>query len=142
AFLSAVTGHADFAGADSHPGSLDTGLIERNRAALFPEPMAVPDDILAVAALSEILRMDEEAALVAARSSDPHSPWHSRHGWRLNEDNHHAFAFMDAAQRKAVVAHFRNGGYLLDLPGGGNVTASASRAQDDAIDVELGGRHS
>jgi 3-methylcrotonyl-CoA carboxylase alpha subunit len=49
---------------------------------------------------------------------------------------------MDAVQRKPVVAHFRNGGYLLDLPAGGNVTASARRAQDGAIDVELGGRHS
>ncbi len=36
AFLSAVTGHPDFADADRHPASLDTGLIERNRAALFP----------------------------------------------------------------------------------------------------------
>jgi len=142
AFLSAVTGHPDFADADRHPESLDTGLIERNRAALFSEPMAVPDDILAIAALSEILRMDEEAAMVAAHSSDPHSPWHSRHGWRLNEDNHHDFAFMDTGQRKPIVVHFRNGGYLLDLPAAASVTASASRAQDGAIDVELGGRHS
>ena len=141
-FLSAVTAHSAFADADRDPESLDTGLIERNRPALFPEPVALPDEILAIAALSESLRMDDEAAMVAARSSDPHSPWHSRHGWRLNEDNHHAFAFMDAGQRKQIVAHFRVGGYQLDLPGGGSVSASASRGEDGAIDFELGGKHS
>ena len=141
-FLRAVTACPDFADADRDPGSLDTGLIERNRAALFPEPVPAPDEILAIAALSESLRMDRQAASIAARSSDPYSPWHSRHGWRLNEDNYHAFVFMDAGQRKQIVAHYRDGGYLLDLPGGGSVTASARHAQDGAIDVELGGRHS
>ena len=141
-FLCAVTACPDFADADREPGSLDTGLIERNRAALFPEPVPAPDEILAIAALSESLRMDREAASIAARSSDPYSPWHSRHGWRLNEDNYHAFVFVDAGQRKQIVAHYRDGGYLLDLPGGGSVTASARHAQDGAIDVELGGRHS
>ena len=141
-FLCAVTACPDFADADREPGSLDTGLIERNRAALFPEPVPAPDEILAIAALSESLRMDREAASIAARSSDPYSPWHSRHGWRLNEDNYHAFVFVDAGQRKQIVAHYRDGGYLLDLPGGGSVTASARHAQDGAIDAELGGRHS
>ena len=141
-FLSAVTAQADFAEAGINPGGLDTGLIERNRAVLFPEPVPAPDEILAIAALSESLRMDREAALLAARSSDPNSPWHSRHGWRLNEDNHHAFAFMDAGQRKQIVAHYRDGGYLLELPGGASVTASASRGGDGDIDVELDGKHS
>jgi 3-methylcrotonyl-CoA carboxylase alpha subunit len=141
-FLCAVTACPDFADADRDPGSLDTGLIERNRAVLFPEPVPAPDEILAIAALSESLRMDREAASIAARSNDPYSPWHSRHGWRLNEDNYHAFVFVDAGQRKQIVAHYRDGGYLLDLPGGGSVTASARHAQDGAIDVELGGRHS
>ena len=141
-FLSAVTANSDFAEAGSEPGGLDTGLIERNRAALFPEPVPAPDEILAIAALSESLRMDREAALLAARSSDPNSPWHSRHGWRLNEDNHHAFVFMDAGQRKQIVAHFRGGGYLLELPGGGSVTASASHGGDGEIDVELDGKRS
>jgi 3-methylcrotonyl-CoA carboxylase alpha subunit len=141
-FLSAVIAHPAFADADRDPESLDTGLIERNRAALFLEPVPVPDEMLAIAALSESLRMDREAATVAARSGDPYSPWHSRHGWRLNEDSYHAFVFMDAGRRKQIVAHYRAGGYLLGLPGGGSVTASASHAQDGAIDVELGGRRS
>ena len=141
-FLSAVTAHPAFANADRDPGSLETGLIERNRSALFPAPAPVPDAILAIAVLSESLRMDREAASAAARSNDPHSPWHSRHGWRLNEGNHHAFVFMDAGTRKQIVAHYRGGGYLLDLPGGASIAASASFSADGTINVELDGRRS
>ncbi|MBI3528900.1 MAG: acetyl/propionyl/methylcrotonyl-CoA carboxylase subunit alpha [Betaproteobacteria bacterium] len=141
-FLSKVTAHPAFADADSNPGSLDTGLIERNRVALFPEPAPVPDAILAIAALSESLRMDREAASAAARSGDPYSPWHLRHGWRLNEDNHHVFVFLDAGKRKQIVAHYRGGGYLLELPDGGSMTASASHAGDGTIGVALDGKRS
>jgi 3-methylcrotonyl-CoA carboxylase alpha subunit len=141
-FLSAVIALPDFADADRDPGSLDTGLIERNRAALFPAPVPVPDETLAIAVLSEFLRMDREAAEVAARSGDPHSPWHLRHGWRLNEDNHHAFVFLDAGKRTPVVAHYRGGGYLLELPGDASMRASARHGDDGAIDVELEGKRS
>jgi 3-methylcrotonyl-CoA carboxylase alpha subunit len=141
-FLSAVTAHPAFADADRDPGSLDTSLIERNRAALFPAPAPVPDEILAIAVLSESLRMDREAAAIAARSSDPYSPWHLRHGWRLNEDNHHAFVFLDAGKRSQIVAHYRGGGYLLELPGGVSMTASASHGGDGMIGVELDGKRS
>ncbi len=141
-FLSAVTAHPAFANADRDPASLDTGLIDRNREALFPGIAPVPDEILATAALSESLCMDGEAAAVAARSSDPSSPWHLRHGWRLNEDNHHAFAFVDAGKRKQIVAHYRGGGYQLDLPGGASVRASASHGDAGTIDLELDGKRS
>jgi 3-methylcrotonyl-CoA carboxylase alpha subunit len=141
-FLAAVTALPDFADADRNPGSLDTGLIERNRIALFPDPVPVPDEVLAIASLSESLRMDSEAAAVAARSSDPYSPWHLRHGWRLNEDNHHAFVFVDAGKRIQVVAHYRGGDYLLEFAGGESMAASASNAGDGMIELELGGKRS
>ena len=141
-FLSAVCAHAAFADADRDPGALDTSLIERHRAALLPEPAPAPDAILAIVVLSESLRMDREAASVASSSTDPYSPWHSRHGWRLNEDNFHALALVDAGQRKQIVAHYRGGGYLLELPGGASITASASDAGDGMIEVELDGKRS
>jgi 3-methylcrotonyl-CoA carboxylase alpha subunit len=141
-FLSAVTALSDFADADRDPGSLDTGLIERNRAALFPAPVPVPDEILAIAVLSESLRMDREAAEMAGRSGDPHSPWHLRHGWRLNEDNHHAFVFVDAGRRVPIVAHYRGDGYVIELPGGTSMSASAREGDDGAMDVELEGKRS
>jgi 3-methylcrotonyl-CoA carboxylase alpha subunit len=141
-FLSAVTAHPAFADADRDPASLDTGLIERHRAALFPAPAPVPNAILAIAVLSESLRMDSEAATAAARSNDPYSPWHLRHGWRLSEGNHHAFVLVDAGHCKPIVAHYRGGGYLLDLPGGASIAASASFSADGMMDVELDGRRS
>jgi 3-methylcrotonyl-CoA carboxylase alpha subunit len=65
-----------------------------------------------------------------------------RHGWRLNEDNHHAFVLLDAGKRNQIVAHYRGGGYLLEFPAGGSTTASASYAGDGTIDVELDGQRS
>jgi 3-methylcrotonyl-CoA carboxylase alpha subunit len=140
--LSAITGHSAFANADRDPGELHTALIESNRDALFPQPTPVPDDILAVAVLSETLRMDSQAGSTAGRSPDPYSPWHLRHGWRLNQGTHHAFVFLDAGERKEIVAHYRQGGYLLDLPGGGSLSASATLDADGSLKIDLDGRRS
>jgi 3-methylcrotonyl-CoA carboxylase alpha subunit len=137
-FLAAVTAHRAFAEAHREPGLLDTGLIERYRTELFRDAGPASDPILAIAVLSELLRMDREAAQAAKRSADPFSPWNSRDGWRLNEDNHHTFAFIDAGKRVEVVAHYRNRGYLLELPGG-KMLASGEVAVDRTIDADLAG---
>jgi 3-methylcrotonyl-CoA carboxylase alpha subunit len=68
-FLARVIGDADFAAA-----KLDTGFIERRRAALLPPPAPAPDKVLAAAAL---LCLAEPAAA-------PGDPWTRRDGWRLN----------------------------------------------------------
>ena len=138
AFLSAVTAHRAFADAHREPELLDTGLIERYRTDLFPAAAPASDPILAIAVLSELLRMDREAAQAAKRSADPFSPWNARDGWRLNEDNHHTFMFIDAGKRVEVVAHYRNRGYLLELPGG-KLLASGEVAGDRIIDADLAG---
>src|SRR6266404_894213 len=138
AFLAAVTAHRAFADAHREPGLLDTGLIERYRTELSPDAGPASDPILAIAILSELLRMDREAAQSAKRSADPYSPWNARDGWRLNEDNHHTFVFIDAGKRVEVVAHYRNRGYLLELPGG-KMLASGEVTGDRMIDADLGG---
>jgi 3-methylcrotonyl-CoA carboxylase alpha subunit len=138
AFLSAVTAHRAFADADREPGLLDTGLIERYRSELFAESAPVSDSILAIAVLSELLRMDREAAQSAGQSADPYSPWNARDGWRLNEDNHHTFVFIDAGRRVEVVAHYRNRAYLLELPGA-KMLASGEVAGKQTIDADLAG---
>ncbi|HEV8261991.1 MAG TPA: acetyl/propionyl/methylcrotonyl-CoA carboxylase subunit alpha [Burkholderiales bacterium] len=138
AFLSTVTAHRAFAEAHREPGLLDTGLIERYRTELFRDTGPASDPILAIAVLSELLRMDREAAQAATRSADPFSPWNARDGWRLNEDNHHTFVFIDAGKRVEVVAHYRNRGYLLELPGG-KMLASGEVTGDRTIDADLGG---
>jgi 3-methylcrotonyl-CoA carboxylase alpha subunit len=117
AFLSAVTAHRAFALAHREPGLLETGLIARYRGELIPEAKPASGEVLAVAVLSELMRIDDQAAVSARVSGDPFSPWHLRDGWRLNEDNHHTFTFQDGEREVAVTAHYRPDGYLLDLPG-------------------------
>ena len=138
AFLSAVTAHRAFAEAHREPELLDTGLIERYRSDLFQAAAPASDPILAIAVLSELLRMDREAAQAAKRSTDSFSPWNARDGWRLNEDNHHTFVFVDTGKRVEVVAHYRNRGYLLELPGG-TMLASGEVAGDRTINADLAG---
>lgn len=138
-FLQTLTAHRAYAQAHREPGLLETGLIERHRAELFTEPGPATDETLALAVLAELLRFDREARLQAARSSDPHSPWHRRDGWRLNEDNHHRFAFIDRGRRVEVLAHYRPGGYLLELPGGASFASGEERGEK-RIAANLGGR--
>ncbi len=63
-----VTGQA-FSGAD-----LDTGLIERNQASLFPALQPATLSTLACAAV----------ALLRSEQSTGSDPWQSSHGWRMN----------------------------------------------------------
>jgi len=69
AFLRRCAATASFAGAD-----LDTGLIERERAALFDQP-GLPLRISAAAVVAHTLA--KEAALQSA------DPWTARDGWRM-----------------------------------------------------------
>jgi 3-methylcrotonyl-CoA carboxylase alpha subunit len=149
AFLSAVCAHRAFALAHREPGLLDTGLIGRYKAELLPETQPASNQVLALAVLAELIRIDAQADAVAAASGDPWSPWNARDGWRLNEDNHHTFTFKDGEREVAVTAHYRRAGYLLDLPAqsvmtraesadGGNLVADLDGARVHASVVRSG----
>jgi 3-methylcrotonyl-CoA carboxylase alpha subunit len=112
-FLASVAAHPAFAA-----GELDTGFIERHRAALFPETPPVSDRVLALATLHVLLRRSDEAEKAAAASSDRWSPWNLTTGWQLNSDNHHVLTLRDGDSAVCVTAHYLADGYLLDLPGG------------------------
>ena len=118
-FLQAIAGHAAFAA-----GEVDTGFIDRHRDELVPVGDAVPESVLALAAVWVLLERSRDAAGAARHSEDPWSPWHATGGWRLNDDNHHELTFKDGDRRLAVTVHYRQGGWLLDLPGGRQVQAS------------------
>ena len=122
-FLSAIAAHPVFAAGDA-----DTGFIARHLAELLAAGGAEPDIVLATAALSEVLREASEADAAARESADPYSPWHRRDGWRLNDDAHHVLRFRDGDQETAVTVHYRDGHYLMDLPGG----TAAVRGEFDA----------
>ncbi len=112
-FLARLVASEAFANAE-----LDTGLIERNHATLFPPTPAASDEVLAIATLDELLRLESAAREHAVASSDPHSPWGECDGWRLNEDNHHVFIFREGERRSAVTVHYRRGLFELELPHG------------------------
>ena len=83
AFLKRLVEGDAFAHAD-----LDTGLIERNSATLFPPAGPAPLSALALAAV----------ALVSAETSssaNPADPWTSTHGWRMNGTYRRRLAFGD-----------------------------------------------
>ncbi|WP_373380182.1 acetyl-CoA carboxylase biotin carboxylase subunit [Cupriavidus nantongensis] len=60
---------------------LDTGLIERNEAVLFPPPAPVGMEVIALAVAALLARESQQRRIDAA---DQHSPWTQAGAWRLN----------------------------------------------------------
>jgi len=130
-FLGRVVRSRAFATSD-----LDTGLIERERAALFPARDALSDEVVAAAACAELFA-EEDAALAHARASgDPYSPWHRVDGWRLNQGSHHRFAFSDGERKCAADVEFAPGGYGLRI-GDRAYALRAERREDGRIQLQL-----
>ena len=118
-------------------GELDTRFIETHETALFPAKTALPDEVLALAALYELLLEAERARDALKISGDPCSPWGVSNGWRLNQDNFHSFFFRQGEDEIEVTAHFRGEGYQLDLPGGRwRVAGEIARDGDLLADIE------
>jgi 3-methylcrotonyl-CoA carboxylase alpha subunit len=117
-------------------GEVDTGLIERNRAELFPADAAPSDEELAAAALAELRAEQAQAAASARTSGDPHSPWHMIDGWRLNLGSHHELVFAHGGQSHHVAIHFTPTG--LRLAANGREQPLAGTETDGALQVTLG----
>ena len=111
-FLSRLVACPAFAQAD-----LDTGLIAREQDFLFP-PVAEPQrESWLLAALAELLRERAIALKVAASEHNPHSPWHFRDGWRLNNSAQRALQFRSAEIEKPVLVTYVGNEFLLSLDG-------------------------
>ncbi len=80
AFLERVVAHPAFANAQ-----LDTGLIDKHRAALFPPAGDTPERALVAAAVAQYLA-DPRKPSAAASQRDRHSPWNARDGWWPNRE--------------------------------------------------------
>ena len=109
--------------------TLDTGLIERNRDALFPSAAGAPHDALAAAAYAELALEAGAARAQASASGDPHSPWHEVDGWRLNADSHHDFVFLEGDVVHTVRVRFLPEGMRIEIDGTDH--ALAGRQLDD-----------
>jgi len=84
--LERIVAHEAFA-----TGRLDTGLIEKHHAALFPPPGRTPPLALAAAAIDELAHARADGG-----AADPHSPWTATDAWWPNSARHAvAFAFAD-----------------------------------------------
>lgn len=112
-FLSTLCALPAFAEAE-----LDTGFIEKHNTALFPEKGAIPQQILALACLYELLYEKRCALEAQVSTNDPCSPWHESDGWRMNQDNYHRIHLQAADAELEITAHYRPDGFLLELPDG------------------------
>ncbi|MCF8151311.1 MAG: acetyl/propionyl/methylcrotonyl-CoA carboxylase subunit alpha [Burkholderiaceae bacterium] len=133
-FLSRLVACPAFAGAD-----LDTGLIERERTFLFPEAAEPPAEAWLVAALAELIRDQQFAAAHAVESRDPHSPWHTRDGWRLNGAARREIRLRIGELEKVVNAGYAGERYALEFEGMSTM-ATGRFIGDSELRVDLGGR--
>ncbi|KQV94058.1 acetyl/propionyl/methylcrotonyl-CoA carboxylase subunit alpha [Rhizobacter sp. Root1221] len=133
-FLARLVAVPSFANAQ-----LDTGLIEREQARLFPPAGDVPADIWLLATLAELLRERRLAEKKAAQSADPNSPWRALDGWRLNGRSGRQLVFRlgDAVQEVGI--EFVPGGHRLTV-GGLQVVARGSLGVDSELQAQLGER--
>ena len=131
AFLARTVAGKAFSSAD-----LDTGLIERCRAELFPADPGPCDEDLAAAALAELLAEQAQAAAAARASGDPHSPWNNVDGWRLNLGSHHELVFAEGERSYPVEMHFTSTG--LRFSANGRSHPLSGRLENGALQVTLG----
>lgn len=131
-FLARVVAHPEFAS-----GELDTGFIERHRAALLPSPPA-PNAAVAAAALSRLQRRGAAAEAAAAASSDPFSPWARSDGWRTNGRGRQDLVLHNGSEEWLISATRERGGWRLQF-GDAVVLGVLERSADGSVAIVLDG---
>jgi len=128
AFLKRLVESAPFAGAD-----LDTGLIERNQAALFPAPAPASAGELALAAVALVCAESRRRATPSA------DPWARTDGWRMNASLQRTFDFTDRDEALQVRLSYLPQGWLLEQRGASARVAMVRQDGDDYA-IRLDGR--
>ncbi len=131
--LGRIARHPDFMA-----GGIDTGFIAREAATLLAAQVAPPIDILAGAALVELLTEAEDAERLAAGSADPHSPWHARDGWWVNAAPDRVLAFQHGDDACPVSARQEAGAWRLGI-GDGYVVGTAVGLPDGRFRIAIDG---
>ncbi|MGZ3237552.1 MAG: acetyl-CoA carboxylase biotin carboxylase subunit, partial [Burkholderiaceae bacterium] len=126
AFLQRLITSKPFATAD-----LDTGLIEKNQAILFPSPAAISIHVLALACVSLLLSEQEKLKTGAAND-----PWASTSGWRMNSALQRplrfADSFSDALAPIDMTVAYQNDGWKIVRDG---VTFAVTECHSVAHDL-------
>ncbi len=127
-FLQRLVTAPAFANAD-----LDTALIERENAVLFPAPQPVPQAVWALAALAELQREGQ-----GVRDD---SPWSVLDGWRLNSTAQRTLTLRLGDEVQAVgVAYVSGGqGHALTI-GGQSLTVRGQFGPSGTVHAQLGER--
>ncbi len=115
--------------------NLDTGLIERNEATLFPPPAPVGMEIIALAVAALLDRETRERRVDAA---DQHSPWTHAGAWRLNGGATRALRFAYGSHTLDVTLTSNERGCTLIYADQAAPFKTACQADD--IRVDLGTR--
>ena len=126
-FLARLVATPSFAGAD-----LDTGLIEREQALLFPDEPTPADDVWLLAALAEL-----------APPGAPDAPWAAPDAWRLNAPGSRRLRLRHGEQVREILAEACEGAWRLRLDGleGPGVLASGRVDAGGELRARLGDRH-
>ncbi|MBB3219977.1 acetyl/propionyl/methylcrotonyl-CoA carboxylase subunit alpha [Pseudoduganella umbonata] len=112
---------------------LDTGLIEQNRAALFPPPAPASRDVLALAAAS---LLHGERLHDASAAGDP---WRRSDGWRMNGRLARELDFGDDSGARSVTATYAGDGWAFSLDGA-SCSLSLVRAEGSDLWITLDGQ--
>ncbi|MFZ6875308.1 acetyl/propionyl/methylcrotonyl-CoA carboxylase subunit alpha [Undibacterium sp. Di27W] len=122
AFLSRLVTSTAFSGAD-----LDTGLIERNQAELFPTPVAATLNTLALAVVA---LLNSEKSIKGSNSD----PWQSSHGWRMNSLMQRSLQFTEEEQTHEVQVTYLADGWQVQA---GTATAQVKLALAHENDIVI-----
>ena len=131
--LGRIAAHPDF-----EAGGIDTGFIAREGATLLCGQSAPPAEVLAALALAELLTEAEQAAVTAAASGDPSSPWHASDGWWVNSVHRRTLDFKDGDDAHPVHVSRAGANWRLGI-GEHLFTGSAARAANGETDIVLNG---
>ena len=127
AFLSRLMRDEAFVNSD-----VDTGLIERRRDGLLPEPTPAPDHVLAFAVVAMIEGSD------SAQQAKLLDPWLIRDGWRLNDDYCRAFVWGDGDELRTVRLFHEERHPWLDIDGRRHdICWKSQHASDGAYRIAL-----
>ncbi len=124
AFLGRLIASQPFATAE-----LDTGLIERHHATLFPAPTPAPLSALALAC----------AAVIRHETQSSDDPWAQSSGWRMNASLTRTLSLSESAGESAISLVYERSGVRLSTDRGTVLLTELSGA-GDRVSVRVDGR--
>jgi 3-methylcrotonyl-CoA carboxylase alpha subunit len=109
-FLVQLLRHREFAAS-----AIDTGFIDRHRAALAIPLSAAPLAAVAAASLALLHQEPGADATTAAAARDSHSPWSLHDGWRLAGETQYALDWLDGELTRHLEIRFGRSGLALTM---------------------------